>query len=153
MSRSVRFPLGIFNGLRKQERRVNSVSQRCGRSHVAFQVGNNAGNNFNAAVSHGNVAGHGQRNTNYSVHMRQTGRIVEIDNGQGYGGEANGLAVKHGGAEFGLNVCGVIGHDGSPKYFKWDNAKGCMVPYVVSTPFRSRLARSVDAFLRSWRLG
>lgn len=48
---------------------------------------------------------------------------------------------------------GLRQEDGSFKYFKWDTARGCMVEFELSTPFRQRLARSFDAFLRSWRLG
>ncbi|RTL52913.1 MAG: hypothetical protein EKK40_07125 [Bradyrhizobiaceae bacterium] len=48
---------------------------------------------------------------------------------------------------------GCIAHDGSIKFFKWDNDKGCMVPFEISTPFLSRFRRSYRAFLASWRLG
>jgi len=46
-----------------------------------------------------------------------------------------------------------IAHDGSYRFFKWDNAKGCMVPFKPSTPLKQRFQRSFDAFIHSWRLG
>lgn len=73
----------------------------------------------------------------------ERGRVIEVNEGR------SGVVQNQ---YDGLSA-GIIGHDGIPRYFRWDKAQGCMVPFEMSTPFLARLSRSFEAFLRSWRLG
>lgn len=149
MTLSIRWPIGFFNRLRKQQRTLQRSNQFVGGGNVTFQMANHACHAFNPLVGQRNVAGHHQGNSNYPVQVGQAGNAVEIDNGQRSSGKGHINVANFQGS----GLAGVLGHDGSFKYFKWDTAQGCMVEVAVSTPFPQRLARSFDAFLRSGRLG
>lgn len=147
---SVRLPFRLFNRRSQKQRLVQSVSQGQSCGNIAFQHGNYGSSQGNTSGLSGHVSSYGQADSNYSVQVGNARAGVEIQNGQGTSLQGDGFSSPLHLSEI---RCGTFSQDGSPRYFKWDTAQGCMVEVELSTPLLARLARSLDAFLRSWRLG
>lgn len=133
MTRSVRSPLRILNGLRKQQRAVQSCDQGARRNDVALQVSDNALNKFNAAgFSVGQICPNGERNADNAVHMGQADRVLEIYYGQGLSGQLNRASAEAHASRAGLNNCRLVGHSESPL-------------------LKTRFGRACRAFVNAWR--
>lgn len=145
--RLIRLTFGILNRLQHQQRAVQGVTQGSRTNSGASQISDLYRFTGGLAVSGLNSAADNKANV-YQAHD-----VSEVrSNLKGYNwpflvGQGNQVS-----ADLDMGVAGIA-HDGSCKFFTWDNAKGCMVPFKPSTPLKQRFKRSFDAFMQSWRLG
>lgn len=149
-SRLVRLAFRVFNGLKHEQRAVKGISQISGSGLGASQIGNHDGFTGGLARTWHRPADN-KANVNQAQYMAEGRSGLECNNGAAFIGQSKNVGAN---PYSGLYTAGYggIAHDGSFKFFKWDNAKGCMVPYEPSTPLARRFQRSFDAFMRSWRL-
>lgn len=138
---------GIFNRLQHQQRAVQSVSQGCSASGSASQIGNLHGFSSGAAASGLNSTANNEANVYQAKDVSEIWSDLKGNDWPVIGGYGNQISANQN-----MGLAGIA-HDGSYRFFKWDNAKGCMVPFKPSTPLKQRFQRSFDAFIHSWRLG
>jgi hypothetical protein len=137
----------IIDWLKHQQRAVQSVSQRRCTSGSASQVSDLNSFSGRATVSSLNCAANHKANIYKPEDVSEIRSNLECDYWSALRGQINQTGSNLHGGSFG------IFHNGSYKFYRWDNAKACMVPYRLATPLLSRLHRSFQAFLSSWRLG
>jgi hypothetical protein len=127
----IAFALRVFHRLREQESAVQTPDQVAGCGNAAFQIPRNEGclNDLSALV--GQVSSGRQANLDNSIQV--TGGRSQIKENYGslnvLGQGQAGCAGDHN-----MGVAGVRAHDGSYNLFKWDHAKGRMVPFKLSNP-------------------
>lgn len=82
-SGSISRPLGLLDGLSKEQGVFYSALQgnRCG--NAAFEVGYNRRNIHDCVIGAGDVAACEQRNPNDAIQVGQGRRVIEVDDGQG----------------------------------------------------------------------
>jgi hypothetical protein len=135
--RLVSFALGFFDGLRKQKRAFNRTFKGQRRRDVTFQMRDHRGAINDLAVARRNIAGYHQCNSDYPVQVGQGRSMVEVNDGHRGAGNSKIVStsdIQQSFTKMSNYGCGILCHDGSYNLFKWDRAKGCMVPFKVSNP-------------------
>lgn len=127
----IRRAIRFFNGLRKEQCAVDRVSQGYRCRNVAFEHGNYGGYRSGLLLGAiGNDAAHGKRNADYPVQVGETGRVLEIGNGQAYRGHLNVFVPQFDHARI------------QPINRIW---------HFITPRLKPRFGRSCRAFVNAWR--
>lgn len=83
-----------------EQRVMERVDQRVRRGDIAFQVRHDRRAFGDAAVRHREISRHGQRDLNHSVHVGQSRRSVEVNDGKRDGRKGHFAVANSKSAEF-----------------------------------------------------
>jgi hypothetical protein len=122
----IRLTFGRWRG--QQKRLVDCVSELNGGRNIAAQMGDANGMARCATISGRQGNPYGEHTIHDPIVMTEGRNCLEIDNGSA-DGVANGdrLRIFHGAR------VGIFSHDGSYRYFEWEDATSSFGPMELSS--------------------